>query len=175
MEVVTLDDPIGDIYYKTIDNDNKVSLHYFEIAIDDSHLQLVSSSSANSPGWLDGKTNILPNLRPLKVTCASVLPFLNGWSDRTLNVIDFIVPKNDQSGDKNKLVELIICSTNYTNISSNPTKYHKPQYNALFRSIRKANSDFIDYLKRWPPSSEEIKNHRDKLNLLQLKLIGRRD
>ena len=89
-------------------------------------------------------------------------------------MIDFIVPKKDQSDDKIKLVELTICSANYTNISSNPTKYHKPQYNTLFRSIRKANSDFIEYLvQRWPPSPEEIKNHDDRP--LQLKLIGRRD
>ena len=161
-EVMTLDDPIGDIYYKTTDNNNKVSLHYFEFAIDDSHLRLVSSSSANSPDWLEWETNILPNLRPLKVTCISGLPFLNGWADRTLNMIDFIVPKKDQSDDKIKLVELTICSANYTNISSNPTKYHKPQYNTLFRSIRKANSDFIEYLQRWPPSPEEIKNHDDR-------------
>ena len=37
-EVMTLDDPIGDIYYKTTDSNGKVSLHYFEFAIDDSHL-----------------------------------------------------------------------------------------------------------------------------------------
>ena len=55
-----------------------------------------------------------------------------------------------------------MCSVNYTNIGASTTKHFKPQYNTLLRSIRKANSDFIDYLKRWPPSSEEIKNHHDK-------------
>lgn len=59
-------------------------------------------------------------------------------------------------------VELTICSANYTSISSAPTEYHKPQYNTLFKSVRRANSKFIDYLKRWPPSPEEIKNHRGK-------------
>ena len=162
METMALDDPIGDIYYKTTDTNDKVSLHYFEFAIDDSHLQLVSSSIDSSPDWIGWEINILPNLRPLKVTCVSGLPFLNGWADRTINMSDFIVPKKDQSDDKIKLVELTICSASYTNISSSPTKYHKPQYNALFRSIRKANSDFIDYLKRWPPSPKEIKNHHDK-------------
>jgi hypothetical protein len=77
-------------------------------------------------------------------------------------MIDFIIPKKVQSDDKNTLVELTVCSANYTNISASPTKYYKPQYNTLFRSIRKANSDFIEYLKRWPPSTEEIKNHHDK-------------
>ena len=77
-------------------------------------------------------------------------------------MIDFIVPKNDQSGDKIKLVELTVCSANCTNISASPTKCHNSQYRTLFRSSRKANSDFVDYLKRWTPSSEEIKNHRDK-------------
>ena len=38
-EVMTLDDPIGDIYYKTTDNNNKISLHYFEFAIDWCHHQ----------------------------------------------------------------------------------------------------------------------------------------
>ena len=79
-----------------------------------------------------------------------------------MNMIDFIVPKKVQSDVKNQLVELTMCSANYTNISASPTKYHKPQYNTLFRSLRKANSDFIDYLKRWPSSSEEIKSHHDK-------------
>ena len=57
-----------------------------------------------------------------------------------------------------------MCSANYTDISASAssTKYHKPQYTTLFRSIRKANSDFIDYLKKWPPSSQEIKNHHGK-------------
>ena len=105
-EVTTLDDPIGDIYYKTTDSNYKVSLHYFEFAIDDSHLHLISSSSDNSPDWIGWEDSIPPNLRPLKVTCVSGLPFLNGWADRTINMIDFIVPKKDQSDDKNKLVEL---------------------------------------------------------------------
>ena len=81
MEAMTLDDPIGDIYYKTTDTNNKMSLHYFEFAIDDSHLQLVSSSSDNSPDWIGWKVNILLNLRPLKVTCISDQPLLNGWAD----------------------------------------------------------------------------------------------
>ena len=84
---------IGDISYKTADNNNKVSLHYFEFAIDDSHLQLVSSSSDNSPDWIGWEVNILHNLRPLKVTCISGLPFLNGWADRVITMIDFVVPK----------------------------------------------------------------------------------
>ena len=61
-----------------------------------------------------------------------------------MNMIDFIVPKRVQSDDKNTLVELTVCSANYTNISVSPTKYFNPQYNTLFRSIRKANSNFID-------------------------------
>ena len=103
---MTLDGPIGDIYYKTTDSNDKVSLHYFELAIDVSHLHLISSSSDNSPDWIGWENVILPNLRPLKVTCVSGLPFLNGWADRAINMIDFIVPKKDQSCDKNKLVEL---------------------------------------------------------------------
>ena len=51
-EVMTLDDPIGDIYHKTTDSNDKVSLHYFEFAIDDSHLHLISSSNDNSPDWI---------------------------------------------------------------------------------------------------------------------------
>ena len=43
-EVMTLDDPIGYIYYKTTDNNDKVSLRHFEFAIEDSHLHLISSS-----------------------------------------------------------------------------------------------------------------------------------
>ena len=78
-EVMTLDDPIGDIYYKTTDSNDKVSLHYFEFAIDDSHLHLISSSNDNSPDWIGWENDILPNLRPLKVTCVSGPPFLNGW------------------------------------------------------------------------------------------------
>ena len=124
--------------------------------------QLLTGLHWCRPDWIGWENDILPNLRPLKVTCVSGLPFLNGWADRTINTIGFIVPKKDQSDDKNTLVELTMCSANYTNISASPTKYCKPQYNTLFRSIRKANSDFIDYLKRWPPSSEEIKNHHDK-------------
>ena len=161
-EVMTLDDPIGDIYYKTTDSNDKVSLHYFEFAIDDSHLHLISSSNDNSPDWIGWGNDISPNLRPLKVTCVSGLPFLNGWADRTINMIDFIVPKKVQSDDKNTLVELTVCSANYTNISASPTKYFKPQYNTLFRRIGKANSDFIDCLERRPPSPEEIKTHHDK-------------
>ena len=132
-EVMTLDDPIGDIYYKTTGSDDKVSLRYFEFAIDDSHLHLISSSNDNSPDWIGWENDILPNLRPLKVTCVSGLPYLNGWADRTINMIDFIVPKKVQSDDKNTLVELTMCSVNYTNISASPTKYYKPQYNTLFR------------------------------------------
>ena len=89
--------------------------------------------------------------------------------------VDFIVPKKVQSDDKNTLVELTMCSANCTNISASPTKCYKPQCNTLFRSIRKANSDFIDYLKRWPPSSEDLKSKPIMTNLLQLRLIGKRD
>ena len=170
---MTLDDPIGDIYYKTADSNDKVTLHYFEFAIDDSHLQLISSSNDNYPDWTGWENDISPNLKPLNLICVPDLPFLSGWADRTINTMDFIVPKRVQSDDKNTLVELIVCSANYTNTSASPTKYFKPQYNTLFRSIRKDDSDFIDYLKRWPPSPEEIKP--TITNLLQLKLIGKRD
>jgi hypothetical protein len=89
----TLDDPTGDIYYKTTDSNDRVSLHYFEFAIDDSHLNLISPSNDNSPDWIGWENDILPNLRPLNVTCVSGLPFLHGWADRTINMIDFIVLK----------------------------------------------------------------------------------
>ena len=43
----------------------------------------------------------------LKRVMADVgLPFLNGWADRTINMVDFIVPKKYQGGDKVKLVKL---------------------------------------------------------------------
>ena len=45
---MALDDPIGHIYYKTTDSNDKVSLHYFDFAIDDSHLHLISSSSVRA-------------------------------------------------------------------------------------------------------------------------------
>ena len=55
-EVITIDDPIGDNYYKFTDATDKLSL-YFKFALDESHLQLVSSSSENSPEWLNWETN----------------------------------------------------------------------------------------------------------------------
>ena len=61
-EVMAQNDPIGDIYYKTTDSNDRVSLHYFEFAIDDSHLQLISSSNDNSPDWIGWETDNLPNL-----------------------------------------------------------------------------------------------------------------
>ena len=129
------DDPIGGIYYKTTDSNDKTSLHYFEFAIDDSHPHLISSSNDNYPDWIGRETDILSNLRPLKVTYVSGLPFLNGWADRTINMIDFIVPRKVQSDDKKQLVELAMYSVNYTNVSASPTKYRHPQYNTLFRNL----------------------------------------
>ena len=88
---MTLDDPIGDIYYKTTDSNDKVSLHYFEFAIDDSHLHLISSSNDSSPEWIGWVNDMSPNLGPVKITCVSALPFLNVWADRTINTIEFII------------------------------------------------------------------------------------
>ena len=51
---------------KDLSNDN-ASLHYFEFAIDDSHLHLISSSNDNSSDWIGWGNDILSNLRPLKL------------------------------------------------------------------------------------------------------------
>ena len=37
-EVVTLDDPIGDIYYKYNNEDDELSLHYFEFKSEELYL-----------------------------------------------------------------------------------------------------------------------------------------
>ena len=73
-EVMALDDPIGDIYYNTTGSNDSVSLHYFEFAIDDSHLHSISSSNDNSPDWSGCETGILPNLRPLRLLACLVCP-----------------------------------------------------------------------------------------------------
>ena len=52
-EVVTIDDAIGDIYDRFTDATDKVSLHYFEFALDESHLQFVSSLvKIPQNGWI---------------------------------------------------------------------------------------------------------------------------
>ena len=83
------------------------------------------------------------------------------WANTTINMIDFLVPTKNNT---EKLVEQTMCSTSYTNIRDNPTKYRKPQYNALFKSIRKANSELITYLNRLTPSEEGVAKHKAKEN-----------
>ena len=91
-EVVTLDDPIGDIYYKYNNEDDELSLHYFEFKPEELYLQLVSSSKDNTPDWTNWEINSLPHLRPLKVSCITGLLVLIGWANTTISMEDFLVP-----------------------------------------------------------------------------------
>ena len=155
------DDPVGDIYYKYVDKEGNITLYHY-IQVNETHLEIDSSSNDLSERWLEWRTSILPYLRALKVSCVSGLPVRIGWANAIISLADFLIPIKEERKMRST-VEQAIATSNYSNIRNKPTIRYKPLFNNLFRSIRKFNSKPLEQLENWPPSQGEIEKHGKKL------------
>ena len=154
--------PIGDIYYIITPLKNrKLSLLYFREEDD----TLVYDSPSNH-SWGDWETELLPNLRPLEVTCISGLPRVLGWADQVNGPNSFVVPNTPQNKQIVSTLETIISSKTYTKFESGAfetLRREKPEFGALNKKLRAINSRPLPFLDRWTPSEQEINKHNDDI------------
>lgn len=170
---------IGDVYYSLKTKDDKQRLVYFEFE-SDSHTHLVKQS-VDSDEWGDWENEILPNLKPLNVSCVSGLPRIIGWRDSSFCPHTFFVKgmTNPNSSDPISLEFAISGSSYFDMVSTNNiSTYNKPKYNSVFKKIRKSGFSLLPSLSSWPISKYEMKeaenyNGVPKINWAKrLKLIA---
>ncbi len=119
--------------------------------------------SFDSPDWGDWAKEILPNLRPLAVSCVSCHPIIIGWADTVLSNSSFIIP--NQSANANSDLESLICPVYaYLNKGLPPPSSPKPNFGQLNKRLRNLNAKPLYALERWTPSIAEIDKHNIKIN-----------
>ena len=156
---------VGDIYYITpASKQRDVSLIYFE-----QNENVLEYSGKSNPSWGDWKHEIMPNLRPLAVSCTSGLPRVLGWSDQNLNLHMFMPPS--QRGHGTSTIESMVASTQYSALNNGkptPTQRIKPTFGILNQKTRYADSKPLHALLQWKPSREEHQVHNDKIELKKI-------
>ena len=152
---------IGDIYY-IIPSTKKAPKRLAYFTCEGNALIF---SGFDSLDWGPWEQDIVPNLRPLSVSCASGLPILIGWADLSLGNDSFRVPLGSDP-KAYKSIEQYISSVYYNallKITPPPTHRFKPLFGALNRALRKVGLVPLPALLIWTPSRGEIQAHQAKL------------
>jgi hypothetical protein len=150
----------GDIYYiRAQTKEKNMQLIHFKQKGDILVIDSLSDSS-----WGDWQNDILPNLRPLQVTCISGYPRLLGWADFALGPDTFTLKGG---GPKGPSIEALIANRTHHLLKERlpiNTCRIKPDFSSLNKKIRHTSKKPMPYLSRWNPSIEELRVHATKSN-----------
>ena len=124
VETICVNDPIGDIYFRSKGKNKRVELHHYEYDSDPTYIEHISSSNDS---WGDWENDIIPSLKPLNVSCISGFPRLIGWAECTFSPNHFLLPSRTPL-KRPCAIEMFIASGCYTSIGRklSGNKYHKP-------------------------------------------------
>jgi exonuclease III len=156
---------IGDIYYIPIPDKGELSIMYFE---DREGILTYVSTSKNS-NWGDWQTQILPNLRPLEVSCVSGHPRVLGWADQIITNNTFQFPVERGPKETPKTIETVVASATYTLLNESQiiklkcNLKMKPNFSALNKKLRHCHSKPLKALEMWQPTEREKSIHNTKI------------
>ena len=145
----TRDGEVGDIYYMYTDDRSNRQMAFFDFSNDeeDSPITLVSTSEGGGHDWQGWEQNLVPNLEPLRVSTISGRPRPLGFADEMVGPDMFSLPKED-----NYTPETLEQSiSKFFPLEDKYGTYYRPNFNSLFRKVRKIKYTKLPQLESWGP------------------------